>query len=186
MAYLFQRPEAKEKLGDKAPWYVGWRDPAGRICKKKIGPKSQAKAFAAKIETDLARQTYSDTKSISWADFRKEYEKRELSTKRPSTRDTYRFAFDSFERISKPKAMSGVDTRMLDYFRSARLKEPGAKKGTTISEATVNCELRSLKAALRKAACDELRVSWLQLVLGIARAWKIDVLCRWISKKVRK
>lgn len=66
-------------------------------------------------------------------------------------RNTY-WHLNTFERIAKPKNMIGVDTRMIDGFRSQRLLEPGVRKGTTISEATVNSELRSLKAVLRKAA----------------------------------
>ena len=47
--------------------------------------------------------------------------------------------------------MSGVKTQAVDAYRSKRRAEPGKKKGSTVAPATINKELRHLRAAVRKA-----------------------------------
>ena len=47
--------------------------------------------------------------------------------------------------------MNTIKTAAIDRFIANRLTEPGAKRDSTISSATVNLELRTLKAAIRVA-----------------------------------
>src|SRR5262245_35532437 len=75
-AWLFQDPRQKAKLGDNAPWSVGWLDPDGKRKSKSIGAKSRAEKLARKIEGQLAAGVYENTSRKSWADFRAEFEAR--------------------------------------------------------------------------------------------------------------
>ena len=53
-AWLFQDSRQKQKLGDKAPWSVGWIDPEGHRRSQRVGSRSMAEKFARKKEGELA------------------------------------------------------------------------------------------------------------------------------------
>ena len=57
-----------------------------------------------------------------------------------------------FERIVKPVRMTAITTRTLAEFAAERQREPTRTLGRSISPATVNKELRHLRAVLRKAS----------------------------------
>lgn len=145
-AWIFQR-----KAGPKNPWSVGWYTPDGRRKEKQIGTKTHAQRFKAKVESELAGRTYQEIIEIGWKDFRREYEEQVVKTLAVSSRDKSRSALDSFERIAKPVKVMGITTQMIDRFISIRKTESGRKPGSVISPATVNRELRTIKAALNKA-----------------------------------
>lgn len=69
----------------------------------------------------------------------------------PSTRRCSIDALNHFERICKPKKMQSIKTQTVDEYVSLRRKERSLKKGDTVAAATVNKELRILKAILRIA-----------------------------------
>ena len=58
---------------------------------------------------------------------------------------------DHVERILKPASPREVDEAAVARYAARRLKEPGKAKGSTVSVATVNKELRTLRAALNRA-----------------------------------
>ena len=58
---------------------------------------------------------------------------------------------DNFERIAKPNKMTAIKTAMIDGFVAKRRTERGKKVGSKVSPATINRELRHLKAALNVA-----------------------------------
>ena len=60
-------------------------------------------------------------------------------------------ALNHFERIMKPLRVNRIKTADVDEFVAKRRLEPGKKKESTVSVATVNKELRHLKAVLRIA-----------------------------------
>src|SRR5262245_42982293 len=67
---------------------------------------------------------------------------------------TKRITFDAlghFERLVKPRLVQAVKTQTLDDYVASRRIEKGQKKGSTISPASVNKELRHLRAVLRIA-----------------------------------
>lgn len=150
MANLFQHTKDKAKHGAKAPWSVKWRDPDGRQRTKRVGSKTHAKNFKAKIESELSQSLYTGIIPKSWPEFRKELKRKELHLLKPSTQETYRIALDNFERIIHPDKMAHLNTRVIDDYRSKRSKEKGIKGGV-ISAATVNNELRTLRAVLKHA-----------------------------------
>jgi integrase len=150
-AWLFQDHRQKSKLGDKCPWSVGWIDPEGKRKSKRIGSNSAALKFARRKEGELAAGTYQDESRKRWADFRKEYESKVVELKSPGTKRVFVEALNSFERLCSPVFVRSVTTRTIDEFVSLRCKEPGLKKGDLVSPATVNKDLRILRAAMRKA-----------------------------------
>ncbi len=86
-AWLFQDHRQKQKLGDKAPWSVGWIDPDGKRCSKRIGSKSLAEKFRRKIEGELAAGLFRPTVTKTWEEFRTEYEAKMLSGRKARGRE---------------------------------------------------------------------------------------------------
>ena len=150
-AWLFQDTRQKQKLGDKAPWCVGWYTPEGKKRSKRIGSRSAAEKYARKIEGQLAAGTYADSSRKSWADFRAEYESRIVPRLATSTSRPIKATLDAFERHVKPGKVATITTATIDLFVSKRQADRGTKPGTTISPATINKDLRHLKAALNVA-----------------------------------
>lgn len=143
-AWLFQDHRQKEKLGAKCPWSVGWIDPEGKRKSKRIGAKSLAEKFARKVEGQLASNTYQDVKRKGWAEFRTDYEGKVASGSSSGNQLSIKIALDHFQRLIKPVSMAAIKTTTIDTYRAARQAEG-------VSVATVNKELRHLKAALRVA-----------------------------------
>jgi integrase len=74
-----------------------------------------------------------------------------LAVKEPRHRDNALAALAHFERIARPRKMNDFTSQAVALFVSRRSKEAGVKPGSVISPATVNKELRYLRAVLRKA-----------------------------------
>ena len=82
--------------------------------------------------------------------FEKSYEAKVVVKKADRTQQEIKTALDHVERISQLGDMRRINTETIDDYIAARRKERG-KKGETVSPATINKELRHLRAALRKA-----------------------------------
>lgn len=150
-AWLFQDTRQKAKLGDKCPWSVGWFDLDGKKKSKRIGAHSLAEKFARKTEGQLASGTYQGESRKQWAQFQGEYEADLTARVDPETR---RVAVDSlkrFAKVAKPGRVDRIRTKTIDEFVALRRADRGRVPGSTVSPATINKELRHLKAALRKA-----------------------------------
>lgn len=150
-AWLFQDYRQKKKLGEKAPWSVGWIDPKGKRRSKRIGAKSRAEKFARKLEGELAAGTYQSYAQKPWSEFRKEYETKILLRLRTKTQEAVKTTLGHFERLLKPVKVSTITTADVDDFIARRQKDPGRKPGSVVSAATLNHDLRHLKAVLRVA-----------------------------------
>jgi integrase len=155
-AWIYQKTEALSRLGpDLAPWYVGWYEPSGRRKGKAFGAgargKKNAERFKRKVEAELFCGTYQMQAKKTWAEFRKEYDGRILAGLAVRTRPLANTALDHFERIVRPVRVFALCTADFDTFVAARRLEPGAKRGSVVSAATVNGNLRHVKAALRVA-----------------------------------
>ena len=151
-AWIFQDYRQKQKLGeDKAPWSVGRVDPEGKRRSKRIGSKSRAEKYARKLEGQLAAGVYQGESRKTWQGFRAEYEAKMLPRLAPKTQRVVTATLDHFDRIVKPGKMTGIKTQTIDDYITQRSMEPGKKPGSTISPATVNRELRHLKACIRVA-----------------------------------
>jgi integrase len=157
-AWVYQDDKQVKKLGKtKASWYVGWYDPAGKRRCKSFGPGAERKRLAfqhqRKVTAELLTGTYQSPGRKGWTEFRQEYEARILAGMTAGTRRETRDAMRHFERVIRPGKMATIKTQTVDDYRAKRSKEPGKKKGEALSPATVNKELRHLRAVLR-VACD--------------------------------
>lgn len=151
-AWLFQDHRQRAKLGDKCPWSVGFVDPDGKRKSKKVGSKSLAEKVRKRIEAALLTGTYeSESKPRTWEAFRAEYESKVLASRAAGTVLVSGTALDHFERIAKPGRMSVIRTKTVDDYIAARRKEKFAAAKRPIAPATINRELRTLRAAFRCA-----------------------------------
>jgi integrase len=155
-AWVYQDDHQVKKHGaNKASWYVGWVDPEGKRRCKSCGSgsagKSAAEKLRQKIQAELITGTYQSNSKKTWADFRQEYETKIVAGLAPRSRPEVMTSLNAFERIIKPVRMATIKTATIDEFRAKRRQEAGKKKGDLISPATVNKDLRHLRAALRRA-----------------------------------
>lgn len=156
-AWIFQDPKQVKKHGAAAAsWYVGWIDPEGKQRCKSFGTGEKGKAGAQKrqavLEDQLTRGTYSsETQRLMWSDFRRRFEAEIASGMLPQTKRLTLEALNHFERLVKPKKMVSIKTQAIDTFIARRRTERGKKPKSTISPATVNRQLRHLKAVMRIA-----------------------------------
>ncbi len=148
--WLFQDHRQKDKLGDKCPWSVGWFED-GRKRSKKVGCESMAKKYAEKIETKAEAGVLQTDSRKRWATFRQEWEAKIGAGMQPETRQCAIDALNHFERIIKPGQVQKVQTQKIDEYVSKRRLEKGRKPDSRVSPATVNKELRHLRAVLRVA-----------------------------------
>lgn len=154
-AWVFQDPkQVKNKGKENASWYVGWYDPEGKQRSKSLGKRrrgqEKAEKYQRRIEGELTAGTYEHRSRVTWEQFRKDYEEKVVTRKGARSQPEMKNALTIFERIIKPKRMSAIKTSTIDTFIAKRRMEKG-KKGTLVSPATVNNNLRHIKAALRKA-----------------------------------
>jgi integrase len=155
-AWTFQRPEQVTDLGkNNAPWYVGWYDPDGRRRKKSFGAGVKGKTLAErqriKLEEELTAGTYQGRRRILWADFRKLYEERTLGGLAVRTGDSARNALNNFEKLIAPARVWAITTNHIEDFIAKRRQQRGLRKGDALSPASINHDLRHLKAALKDA-----------------------------------
>jgi integrase len=155
-AWIYQKTrDVNKHEADAAPSYLGWYEPDGRKKGKKCGTgfhgKKNAEKLKKRIEAELLTGTYEAGRKKSWADFRAEYEAKVVAGKATRTQDSVRSSLKNFERVMKPKLVSAITTRTVDSFIQARRGEPGAKPGSVLSPASINHDLRHLKAALAVA-----------------------------------
>jgi integrase len=158
-AWIRQDDKHVAKVGkEKASHYVHWIDPEGRQRCRSCGPGpaglERAEKLKRQIEDDLTLGTYQLGGSKTWAEFRREYEAKVLAGRAPETRRQVRRSLDHFERLVRPKKVSAVRTKTIDDFSAARRQERAQRRkgeAPAVSPATVNADLRNVKAALAVA-----------------------------------
>ncbi|MFO0809309.1 MAG: site-specific integrase [Gemmataceae bacterium] len=155
-AWLFQDHRQVAKVGaSAASWYVGWIDPQGKRRSKSFGPGSEGKKLAfryqKRVAAELLTGTYKAVAKATWAKFRAEYDAKVLDGMGPQTAKVVRNSLDQFERLAAPAKVASITVSVIDQFVAERRKERGAKAASVISPATINRDLRNIKAALNKA-----------------------------------
>lgn len=142
--WIFQQPRQKRSLGDKAPWYVGWYQGRNRRSKK-VGTKTEARAYQSRLEAAANADEFTGTVKTTWDQARTEYDTEVMATRRPGTRMQSKIALDHVARILTPKAVADVTRQALTRFCTERVNEG-------VTRATVNKDLRMLRAFLRESA----------------------------------
>jgi integrase len=150
-----QKKELKQKGADSASWYVGWYDLQGKRHSESCGPGSRGHNAAEKrlrrIQSELDTGVHQTNSRKLWTEFRTEYEEKILMGLAPRTKDASTDSLGHFQRIVGPGRVQSVNTPMIDEFVAKRRQEPGLKPGSVVSPATINKDLRHIKAALRVA-----------------------------------
>lgn len=156
--------------------YACWVDPSGKQKTKSCGKGARGKALAEQkcrqVEAQLLLGDYNDPKKKLWGTlgedgrpdtspprdmceqtFLQEYDEKKLQLKAISTRRNALDALGHFTRILRPRFVFGIDAKLIDQFTATRAKELGKDKANKvqISPATVNKDLRTIRAALRCA-----------------------------------
>ena len=158
-AWIRQKASQVRKHGKrKAAWYAVWNEPDGRRREKSCGPgpdgKRRAQLLAEKVKSQLTLGVYQSErqKSVLFPAFVTDYLKH-LATRESRTVAQVETSLRHFSRILKldRKPVSSITTKSVDEFREVRRTESGKKPGSVISPATVNKDLRTIKAALRVA-----------------------------------
>ena len=160
-AWVHQLKKQIEKQGaDRASWYVSWTEPNGKQRRKSCGPgkvgKSAANKLADTIHAQLVTGTYQAKEKTTWDQFFSRYTTHIEGRYDAPSRAAAMLSLTTFARVAKPKLLKSVDTATIDQFIGKRLKENRTRKASdgtfrTVSPATVNRELRYVKAALRLA-----------------------------------
>lgn len=151
MARVFQDTREKRVMGNKAPWYVEWRE-NGRRRSQKIGPKGKAQKFASLKEAEALQRRNGLPIDKTWAEFRKEYESRVVATMiSVRSQEKAKQVLETFEKTMRPQFVGQITKATIDDYASRRLRKPGKKKGSKLSPNTVKSELRTLRAALSVA-----------------------------------
>lgn len=152
-AWIFQDTRQKARLGDKCNWSAGWIDPDGKKRSKKIGSKSMAEKYARKVEGQIAAGLYQNVGAKTWQQFKNDFESKVLAGMEPGTKETTKYALNHFERIIKPARMRGITSATIAEYIAVRRQEGRTKRSNSrkVSPATINRELRTIRAVLRKA-----------------------------------
>ena len=154
-AWSYQIKSQVKKHGKaKASWHVGWHDLDGQRKSKSCGPGARGKRDAEKladtIHSQLVTGTYQSNERKTWQEFRELYELQIISSMDPKPAREVRNSLRTFDRIIRPNLMRFIDSKKVDEFVAKRRKEKGRIK-KTLSPATVNKELRFIRAALNVA-----------------------------------
>src|SRR5262245_21591630 len=154
--WIFQQKKEIEKKGtDAASWYVGWYDLQGKRHSESCGPGSRGKTAAERrlrrIQGELDTGVHQPNNRKLWTEFQTEYEERILSGLATKTKDAAIDSLGHFQRIIGLARVQSINTAMIDEFVSKRRLEEGLKPGSVVSPATINKDLRHIKAALRVA-----------------------------------
>lgn len=155
-AWTHQDSKQVRKRGpDKASWYASWIDPEGKrrclSCGPGIAGKRKADKKVKQVEAELLTGTYQAKAKVLWEDFREEYEERMLPGLSARTREEVKSAMNHFQRVLTPKRIQALTTAHIDRFIARRRTERGKKSGDTVSPATINKELRHMRAVLHVA-----------------------------------
>jgi integrase len=156
-----------EKYGKrKAKWAALWRQ-NGHQRSKWFNSGTAGREAAEKFAKDLqAKHQLNQIKdgAVSWQAARNEFLENKAGkvTRGKLTQHSYDVIVNSlnaFERIAKPKFIGDIDYQTIERFKSARLKEPGVKRGSTIQPATLNVDLAEIKSLLLYAQ----KVGWISI-----------------------
>lgn len=146
--------QVKTRGADAASWYASWIDPDGKrrckSCGRGARGKSAAEKLARRVEGEMLAGTYQSIRKQSWEDFRKKYDEKVLGVMCRSSAETARFSLDKFQATMKPQKVAAIKADTLDGYIARRMKDK-ARGGKAVSKATINRELRYVRAALRVA-----------------------------------
>lgn len=159
-AWIKQFTKHITKYGaDAAQWYTEWDEPDGtRRCKAcGLGKKGKKLATekAERINAQLKLGTYESDKAgrVTWKEFVQRYKDKILTGLASNSLSASVASLNNFSRVLKleNKPMASLKSEAIDDFKAKRRKERGRNPDSLVSPATINKDLRFIKAALRQA-----------------------------------
>jgi integrase len=158
-AWIKQIASQVKKYGAlNASWYCEWDEPDGSRRCKSCGSGRKGKTLAERlcqqIKAQILTGTYSRIDGTTWSDFRSRYEEKILSSLATATQIGVRISLDHFERhlALKGKTLEYISAERVRTFVAERKRDRGVKVGSFVSPATINRDLRHLRAVLNVAA----------------------------------
>ena len=134
---------------------MGWYEHDNKRHAEGCGPGARGKNKAEKrlrhLQSELDMGVHQPPNKKKWSDFRERYDREILPNLAPQSQDQVAAALGHFERIIKPSKVNQITTETIDKFISVRRMERGKKPNSTVAPATINKDLRHIKAALRIA-----------------------------------
>lgn len=153
--WVFQFKRDVQRKGDGASWYVGWYSSDGKRRSESCGPgrdgEKRAERLKRKKEAELLLDLEEPGGRVSWSRFLDEYRDKVFPEWRPRSREQVESSLRRFERICKPGRMDRITVHTVDRFKAERQGDRGKNKGSKLSAASVNRDLRHVQAALRQA-----------------------------------
>ena len=146
-----RRVQVIKRPGGRSPnWYLRYweTDPISGETKEKwrsTGTSVRKRADQQRRSLERHLESEATTAATTWSDFKRLYVDLQASKKPPKTVDSYRSSLEIFERVARPSTLQSITSSAIEDFADARLREDAAP-------ATVNRDLRHLKAALRWAS----------------------------------
>jgi integrase len=112
----------------------------------------QAEQQRADLEYQLNHGLYGVQSKLSWERFREMFEAEYVANLRPSSREKFRYVFDVFEQVAKPKQLRSISERTISLFVKGlrERRQPNGKVG--LAPMTIKNYLIALKTALGWAA----------------------------------
>jgi integrase len=147
-----------QRFKGRANLMLQWIDPHTSQRKSKSAEThipAVAEMKRTELEYELNHGLHQESSRMSWEKFRELFEAEYVSGKRPNTRDSFGFAFNSFERLCNPTNLRNISARTLSAFAGALRKEPG-KHGGLMQESTIKVRLQFLHTALAWAVKQKL------------------------------
>jgi integrase len=154
--WIFQfKSDISRRGAEHASWYVGWYDAKGKRRSESCGPgeggRNRALRRCRQIQSELDIGVHRSKSKKRWDDFVGEYESRLLSNLAMKSKCEAKQSLKNFRRVMKPGYLENIKTQTIDEFVAKRRHEKGRKPKSLVSPATINKDLRHLKAALRVA-----------------------------------
>lgn len=151
MPKIIRSVQVIKRPGGTSPnWYLRYFEfnpITGDHREKWKSTRTTVRKIAEAQRRDLEHQLASYDSSSSctrWDDFKREFIEKQMARKPATTLACYTNSLQVFERVAKPTSLQAITPPVIEDFADARLKEG-------VAHATVNRDLRHLKAALRWA-----------------------------------
>src|SRR3712207_5002910 len=115
-----------QEFRDRPNLVLQWHDPDTGLRKSKsagTADPDEAEKRRADLEYELNHGLHREASGMSWERFRELVEEEYVSGLRPKTRTRYRYGFDLFERLCRPKSLKSITERTLSAFAAAMRKK---------------------------------------------------------------
>lgn len=128
------------------------KEQAGDTPKKAAeNAKKLADQLASNLNAQFTLGISEDRTVRTWEEFRERLNKVYLDPMKPRSLRVAKECLAHFERIVRPNVMAGITAETIADFITTRRKENGKKKREKVSTASINKELRHIRAVLNRA-----------------------------------